>query len=134
MTIRRNVNIAEMNADYSAFTDALSRLPRGAFTFARNLLNSVTSSIDALEEHSASYGVKTDRCDMIREVEVLTFDMLRRTNESVEVEQVIQIGRVLDTVSAQAGERLIENLIENYKAFVLRRSVASVAELEALAS
>lgn len=95
MTIRRSVDISSINRDYSAFHTALDYCPVEEFTLSHNIENFVVSTMDDLESNSRFYGVAIDTCDMIREVEALIFDMVRRKNELVEVEKLIRLGHMI---------------------------------------
>ena len=133
MTIRRSVDLNQINQDYSAFREALFSLPARMFPFARRVRCAVDDSIDALERAGEENNVGVDRCDMIREVEVLTFDMLRRTNESIEIEQVIAIGRQLYLMTPADAARLTKNLTEAYEDFAERKTIVTQIELEEMA-
>lgn len=110
MTIRRNVDLNAINRDYDAFQFALSELPRPAFPFARRVQEVVTTSIDELEIVASVQEVRIDRCDRIRELEALTFDMIRYTNYDSEIEQVIKIGHDLDGKSPARIAEYLANL------------------------
>lgn len=110
MTIRRNVDLNAINRDYDAFQFALSELSRSAFPFARRVQEVVTNSIDELELIASVQAVRIDRCDRIREVEALTFDMIRLTNPDSEIEQVIKIGHDLDGKSPARVAEYLANL------------------------
>lgn len=110
MTIRRNVDINAINRDYSDFREALESLPGSLFLFSRRVLTIVDETIDGLELQASIREVPIDRCDRIREVEALTFDMIRRTNPDGEIDQVIQIGRDLDVRTPTARREYLANL------------------------
>ena len=110
MTIRRNADLYAVNRDYNDFQFALSELPRSTFLFARRVQDLITDTIDDLELNAAIKEVRIDRCDRIREVEALTFDMIRQTNPDSEIEQVVQIGRDLDGTSPLAIRNYLDNL------------------------
>lgn len=112
MTIRRSVDISSMNRDYSAFHTALDYCPVEEFMLSHHIGNFVVSTMDDLESNSRFYGVAIDNCDMIREVEALIFDMVRRKNKLVEVEKLIRLGHMLDDVPGnpnKTASRFFEN-------------------------
>lgn len=112
MTIRRDVNLKQINSDYSDFQLALELLPRSLFQFARSVQQVITDTIDNLELTASIAEVPVDRCDRIREVEALTFDMIRQTNASPanEIWQVVKIGCDLSNRTPQAQREYIANL------------------------
>lgn len=121
MTIRRNVNIADINKDYSAFMVALDELPSGMFLFSRSVQKMVSDTLDDLELYATIAEVPLDRCDRIREVEALMFDMIRQTNTGSDIEQVIQIGNLLDTLEGEERRRVLTGCTDAYERFLLRR-------------
>lgn len=110
MTIRRNADLYAVNRDYNDFQFALGELPRSTFLFARRVQDLITDTIDELETLAVIKEVRIDRCDRIREVEALTFDMIRQANPNSEIELVVQIGRDLDGKSPAAILNYLMNL------------------------
>lgn len=96
MTIRRHVNIAELNEDFMAFEEACSEAPQGMFQQARAVRDQVLGySADEFLRVARSADIEVCNSDGIREIETMMFDMLRRMNPGSEIDMAIYLGRAL---------------------------------------
>lgn len=124
MTIRRHVDVAAINADYTLFLDACEAAPEGLFDRSKDIRDRVLGyGVDEFARVASGLGLKTCPCDGIREVEAMLFDMLRRLNPDDEIESAIGFGKALEATETADGRRDLVARLERDRDFV--RSMAA---------
>jgi hypothetical protein len=108
MTIRRHVDFGGLNSVYSQFEDACDSAPGGVFEQAKIAYVLIGQECDALIQNAKDFGIKTDNCDGIREIELLMFDMLCRENPDI-MQEAIYFGGLLEQFP-DSRDRIIAGL------------------------
>lgn len=80
MTIRRHVDLAAINSDYIRFEAACEETPELVKPVADTARILIGEVCDDLLNIMKNIGLSVCNCDGIREIEVLMFDMLERSN------------------------------------------------------
>lgn len=92
MTIRRHVDLAAINSDYSDFLDGVEIAKAGVVPIAQNVADLIGDAADGIIREARALGLEVCNCDGIREIEILIFDMLLRKNPDSEIATAITIG------------------------------------------
>lgn len=92
MTIRRNVDITDINHDYMYFETAIENRTKDTDERMVDMLRIIGNACDQLLSEMQLIGLSTCNCDGIREIECLMFDMLRKNNPDSEIEKTIKDG------------------------------------------
>lgn len=100
MTIRRSVNIATINTDFTYFLEGCENAPAGMYTQALDIRDRVLGYVaDEFLRVARSSGLETCNCDGIREIECMMFAMIREKNPDSQIGQAIGLGRALEHAS-----------------------------------
>lgn len=96
MTIRRNLDAHTANVGYGHAERALEILPEHVLPKARAAMRIIADTADHLLRSCGEEGIAACNCDGIREIEALTFAMLRaKENPQDEIHAAMDIGRHL---------------------------------------
>lgn len=110
MTIRRNLNLAAINDDYSDFLTATEHAPAGTFEQAKMIAEFIGNTVDDLIINGRERGLNICNCDGIREIEVLIFSMLSNKNPDSEIEAARGLGADLREADCGTMDRILAEL------------------------
>lgn len=112
MTIRRHVDLAAINTDYTHFLTGCETAPSGMFGRALDVRDRIIGyCVDEIDRTARAAGLESCVSDGIREIEILMFDMLRTKNPLGEIAGATAFGRALEEAEdPDARQRIIEAL------------------------
>ncbi len=85
MSIRRNVNIAELNNAWGSFESCAIDAPDGTYEATKQLHSVISDAAGNLMIELRALGYKADACDMIREVEAVMYGYAKASNPDATV-------------------------------------------------
>jgi len=128
MTIRRSVDLAAINAEYTLFLDGCEAAPDRMFLQAKDIRDRVIGyCADEIVRVARASDIVACPCDGIREIEILMFDMVRRMNPVSEIEGAIGLGRSLEAAVDDDSRRSIVSGLVRDRDFVESMRARSAA-------
>jgi hypothetical protein len=113
MTIRRSVNIAEINKDFTYFLDGCENAPDGMFTQALDIRDRVLGyTADEFLRVATAADLMTCNSDGIREIEAMMFAMLREKNPNSQIEQTIGLGKALEHAGSEGSAVTKQDILD----------------------
>lgn len=107
MTIRRSIDASAANREYGYAELAARILPEHVLPKARTALRIVAETADTLLRSCAEEGIAACNCDGIREIEAMTFAMLKsREQPQDEINAAVDVGRRLSAAEDDTVETM----------------------------